>query len=181
MLHSATVQSPIERAAAFLLRIFPRLLGLMFLYAGVIKLFDTEKLRVVLAWDGFPVEMTFPMTYAIIGFEIILGLALVILRPRRWLLAVTAAVMVVYSGQLLVLAMSENAPDCGCMELMQAIEQRNQDRRDNIVGLIRNGLVLLATVWTWILLPTVFNRGFEVLPAKQELATEHTEGTEKKN
>lgn len=153
MLVATQKRSPIELIVAILVQVFPRLMGLMFVYAGILKVMDHSRMLVVLEFDGFPPRIVQYVAWFVIGTEILMGAMLILLNPRPWLMVMAAIMLVIYSGQLLFLVLSKDAPPCGCMELGAALRFRANEDHTNRLGLIRNAVLLGATFLTWLQLP----------------------------
>ncbi|HVT89603.1 MAG TPA: MauE/DoxX family redox-associated membrane protein [Tepidisphaeraceae bacterium] len=153
MFLQANQPGKLYRAVTILVQVFPRLLGLMFLYAAVLKSIDRTNLQAVLKFDGFSRSISPVLAWIVIASEGLLGSMLIGLSPRKWLLGAAAGMLAIYTGQLIVLVASDGAPDCGCMQILTLIEQQQRDRHDNIMGLSRNIVLLLALAATWLQVP----------------------------
>lgn len=134
------------RAARWAEGIIPRVVGVMFLWAGATKAWDGSKIHRVFAFDGLPQPLIVPLTHVVWASEVILGLVLLLSVARRRR-AVMAAILVlfVYSVQLAYLIAADNPPkDCGCIALMAKYASAKQAM---VLGLVRNALLAACLEW----------------------------------
>lgn len=134
--------SRLARWARFLI---PRIVGLVFIWAGVQKAIDPSKIIRVLEFDGLPHVLAVAGAHVVWVGELLLGLLLCAgLWPRRVMTA-SIVVLLVFSVQLAYLIVAQNPPDdCGCV----IIWEKYRDARLNMtIGLIRNALMAVALEW----------------------------------
>ncbi len=106
------------RRAALLLkagRAAELLLAVVFLWAGVAKLMDPNEARRALYAVGFPLQSVTFIAYGAAFVDVLLGCLLVSNGLRRsWPAIAMAVVLAGYTGFLVVLMNTSDAPDCGC-------------------------------------------------------------------
>lgn len=151
----------LARWAQFLI---PRVVGLLFIWAGVQKAIDPGKIIRVLEFDGLPHLLAVAGTHLVWVGEVVIGLLLCAgLWPRRVMMA-TIIVLLVFSLQLTYLIVAQNPPaDCGCVTIWQ---KYNDARLNMTIGLIRNALMAAGLEWTRLRLVRAARRpagGFEVV------------------
>lgn len=122
-------------------------LGLIFVVAGFGKALDPASIQSVLAFDGVPEALHGPITWGVVCGEVWLGQTLVLGTAGPRCLLTTAALLGVCSIQLLVLLLSQKAPTCGCLSLLQSFESA---RVEHAVGIGRNTLLLAVTGVLWL-------------------------------
>lgn len=84
------------------------------------------------------------LAMVVVIFEILLGLALVLTRPGRWLLLGTMALITAFTLALARLSSLDGAPDCGCFSLGKL---REREASGAGAGILRNGALLVAILW----------------------------------
>ncbi len=141
---------PASRWPALFTRLVPQFVGLVFIWAGIVKLMQRGGLRAVLRFDAVPVAWIEPLTWIIIVVELGLGLALLILPRRREVLAAAIGLLILYTAQLVFLVFTHGAPSCGCMQLVEAFQDA---RRYNALSLARNVCLLLSLLLVWLMAP----------------------------
>jgi hypothetical protein len=132
-------------------QIFPRLLGILFLFVGLRKMLHSDALKLLLKFDHIPEKFISPTAWILITIEIALGI-LLILWPRRQILAASIVLLSLYTVQIIYLLIAHNAPNCSCLGGVIAFQNA---RLANFVSLVRNVLLLLASWLTWMLLPAL--------------------------
>lgn len=105
--------------AAALLRRLARIgelvLAVVLLWAGIAKLIEPGDARRALFAVGLPLWSLTPLAYTAAFTDVLLGCLLAANGLRRaWPAAVTAFVLVGYTGFLVVLMNTSDAPACGC-------------------------------------------------------------------
>jgi uncharacterized membrane protein YphA (DoxX/SURF4 family) len=130
-------------------QIFPRLLGILFIFVGARKIMQLDALKAVLEFDHLPEKFLSPAAWIIVGIEIGLGI-LLMLWPRRQILAASIVLLALYTVQIIYLLIAHAAPNCNCLGGVIAFQNA---RTANFVSLARNVLLLAASWLTWMLLP----------------------------
>jgi hypothetical protein len=139
------------RGSRILLEIFPRLLGLLFVYVSYKKYQTFGNMYEVLVFDGIPDKLIYPLGYSIIAAEFVLGLSLLQFAWLRKPTIIASTIMLaVYSAQIGYLVMFKSAPDCGCLGAQETYES---NRHANLLSLARNVCLLIPCAWTWMQLP----------------------------
>ncbi|HEV2292587.1 MAG TPA: DoxX family protein [Tepidisphaeraceae bacterium] len=150
-------------------QLIPRIVGLIFLWAGVGKAHDPTRTQRVFAFDGVPQPLTEPLTYAVSVGEMILGLALVIGFAQRRAVMAAILVLFVYSVQLAYLIAANNPPkDCGCVMLLAKYASAKQAM---VLGLVRNAVMAVGLEWVRLRIAgraMSSAEGFEVPPKKED-------------
>jgi uncharacterized membrane protein len=141
--------NPPPLATLIVTQIFPRLLGILFLFVGLRKAMHSDAMKLVLRFDHVPEKLVSPAMWIIVGVEIAIGILLMI-WPRRQILAVSIFLLALYTLQIVYLLIAHDAPNCNCLGGVIAFQNA---RVSNFVSLARNVLLLLASWLTWILLP----------------------------
>ena len=138
-----------SRLARWLAFLIPRVVGLVFLWAGVQKLTDPSRIIRVLEFDGLT-QTIGSLRFAVIGAyavaigEVTLGALLCIGLWKRRVAMAAIIVLLVFSVQLAYLIVSQY-PDCACI----TIWEKYRDARHNMtMGMIRNALMAVALEWT---------------------------------
>ena len=132
------------RVAAWAEALIPRLCGLVFLYAGVMKGWDGTKTHRVFAFDHVPQPMIVPLTHAVWVGEVVLGLVLLIGIAKRRAIVAAILVLFVYSLQLAYLIAAQNPPDCACVTLAERFASA---KLALMLGLVRNALMATGLEW----------------------------------
>jgi hypothetical protein len=150
MLAEPTNRAPLaDRVAGVLLQVFPRVLGALFIWTAIHKIISPDSIRPVLEFDRFPSALIQPAIFAVVAVEMALGLLLLAFRWKRSTVIVTSiALLVVYSAQLGYLLANDAAPSCGCAQAV--LPGADEAHRHNLMGLIRNILLLIPATWVWI-------------------------------
>src|SRR4051812_25729992 len=100
MLQTANHLAPTDRLTAAIVQVYPRLLGLLFLYTFIQKLRGQEPLDAVLRFDGFPEAFIIPTRWLAIGIELVLAIMLITFRfLQRSTLITTILVLGLYTAQ----------------------------------------------------------------------------------
>lgn len=153
----------IEQAAYVLMQIFPRVLGMLFVWTGLQKIHDPKEMLTILQFDGFPESIVPAIGWMVISMELVAGTLLIFLRPRPWLLAMAGGMLIVFLGQLSFLLLSSDAPNfCGCgfLEAVLADQARHHAEQQTMFAF--DLILLLATAATWLQLPAPSAPGFPV-------------------
>jgi hypothetical protein len=143
-------QPPAVRLMTFIVQLYPRLLGAIFIFPAVQKLRYPDAIREVLRFDRLPTSAVDSVAWTIVATEFLLGAVLIIWPTRRVLLG-SMILLAAYTAQLAYLLIRHGAPSCACLEGIVAYEDA---RRSNLLGFVRNICLLLAACLTWIQLPT---------------------------
>jgi uncharacterized membrane protein YphA (DoxX/SURF4 family) len=132
----------IEWLTIILMQGYPRLLGLIFIYAAWAKSRNHDDMLTVMEFDRLPEAMVEPTAWGLIAVEAALGLMLLIfVWFRKPLLLTAVALLGVYTVQLIILTVVPDAPSCGCMGL---------GSKNDLLGSVRNICLILPALWTWI-------------------------------
>ena len=131
------------------------LLGLVFLFAGLSKLFfiydfrDTVDSIVIQTLSGHSLPLSTIrrfITASIPGFEISFGFIILFSsRHPQFLARIATVVLILFSIVLGTLLMMNNPPSCGCFgswELLQTTAKTSAS-----IGLLRNAALLTLSIW----------------------------------
>jgi prepilin-type N-terminal cleavage/methylation domain-containing protein len=118
-------------------------LAAVFMIAAGWKGYESAHVRDVLTFLGVVPSTNHPaaagIVAALVGLEVFLAISLMVFGPHRALLAALVGVLLVYSLALVVLALRENSPPCGCLPDWMA---SGSGQREAMAGLVRNaGLI----------------------------------------
>lgn len=139
--------SAAARLTGWIVEIFPRLVGVLFLFTAIQKIRQPMPLQAVFEFDGIPHPLVPIAAWAIISVELLLGGMLVAFMGfRRGLLLATAGLLVIYIAQLGYLLLQEQAPGCGCLGTESA---PGEARWMNLLSLVRNLCLLWPLIWVW--------------------------------
>ena len=119
---------------------------LMLGWSIVIKATAPKFLRGALRFDGFPEPLISFVFMGVVGAELIVAALLLVSSRSRWAPALTGALFLVFSAQLVffLLAPGKYPGFCGC-----GLPTIWDGRIGLGVGLGRNLLVLWGAVWAW--------------------------------
>jgi uncharacterized membrane protein YphA (DoxX/SURF4 family) len=143
----ATWTSVLARWLQFLI---PRVVGVVFVWAGVQKLMDPTKIIRVLEFDGLTqrigeLRLSVAGAFGLGAFEVVLGALLVLGLWQRRVMMITIVTLLVFSIQLAYLMFAQNPPECGCVTLWKNF----RDARSRATsGLIRNAAMAVGLEWT---------------------------------
>jgi hypothetical protein len=139
-------RSLIDWIALGIVHVFPRMLGLLFLYTSYQKIMSPDGLKTVLAYDHLPAMLIDPIAWMVIGLELALGAALLLfIWCRRGLLAISIGLLLLYVVQIGYLLLFSDAPTCSCIEGVIEFEHA---RKSNALSLARNVCLILPALWT---------------------------------
>lgn len=125
-------------------QLIPRVVGLMFLWAGMGKMWNPASTHRVFAFDGVPQPLIEPLTHIVWIAEVILALLLLSGIARRRAVMATIFVLLVYSLQLAYLIAANNPPeDCGCA----LMEKYGSAKQGMVLGLARNAVMAACLEW----------------------------------
>lgn len=149
-------------------QIIPRVVGVIFLWAGIEKILDPTRTHRVFAFDGVPQPLIEPLTMLVWVGELILGLVLLIGIARRRAVMAGVLVLFVYSVQLAYLIAADNPPeDCGCVALLAKYASAKQAM---VLGLVRNAVMAACLEWVRLRIAgrALAAGGFEVREKKED-------------
>lgn len=135
------------RVARWAEELIPRVVGLVFLYAGVRKAWDGTKTHAVFAFDGVPQPLIVPLTHVVWIGEVVLGLLLLIGIAKRRAIVAAVLVLFVYSIQLAYLIAAQDPPNCACLNLDQIMKRFASAKQAMTLGLVRNALMAAGLEW----------------------------------
>jgi hypothetical protein len=134
----------LPRLAQFIEIVFPRMVGVMLVFAASLKAWDDSGVTRVLEFDAVPSPLIYPTISLVIVAETAIGL-LLILKPRmRGILIAAVLLLSIYAAQLVYLAADAAAPNCVCLGAWKAYHAA---RFDNVMGVGRNVCLILALLW----------------------------------
>src|SRR5690242_2775782 len=120
-------------------RHLPRLIGFLFLYAGVHKLFWPGQVTLALETIGFSNGLAGTVVALVLIAEIYLGTLLLTGIEARYAMGVSIALMLIFTGYMFYLSTMAHPPSCGCVGLTGIF---NSSKHEAIFGLLRNCIIL---------------------------------------
>ena len=121
------------------IRHLPRLVGLLFLYAGTYKMLWPGQATMALEIIGLSKGLAgFAVSVALM-VEMYLGVLLLTGIDHRYALGVSIALMPVFTVYLFYLSTLAHPPSCGCVGLAGIF---NSSRHEAVFGLLRNCVIL---------------------------------------
>ncbi len=134
----------LPRLAGAIRVVFPRAVGVMFLWAASLKVWDESGVRRVLEFDGVPQALLPAAVSLVIIVECAVGLLLLLKPSMRIVLDAAVVLLTLYAAQLLYLAGFRDAPNCVCLSAWRAYRDA---RFENLTGVGRNVCLILALLW----------------------------------
>jgi hypothetical protein len=147
---SPTSERPRRGVGWWAEQILPRLVGLLFLWAGIEKAIDPTRIQRVLAFDGIPQSLLPSAALVLWAGEIAIGLALMFNVAWRRTIPIAIFVLLAFSVQIAYLIVAQNAPDCACVDLLRKYQTAHQAL---VTGLVRNAVMAGCLEWVrlrWI-------------------------------
>lgn len=120
-------------------KIIPRLVGLVFLYTAISKLFHPAHAIAALESLGLRYGKAEAVVFAVITLEFYLGLILLFHVDLKWGLAASTGLMFLFAVFLWYLSTKSKPPSCGCMGLSTIFKSAKQEAW---FGLARNCAIL---------------------------------------
>jgi len=118
-----------------------RLIGAFFILAAVNKAISLYRTEEVFLFLGFPASMIAVFSWALVTYEIALGLSIILSICDRLVAKVVIITLLIFSSVIAVLLWKyPNAPPCNCSGNLNLFSTAFGD---NLFGIFRN-LVLLA-------------------------------------
>ena len=124
-----------------LLKVIPRLVGLLFVYAAISKLIYPTQATAALESLGFQYVWADAMVFGTIMLELYLGLILLLHIDLQWGLSASMGVMFLFAVFLWYLSMTTKPPSCGCLGLTTIFTSA---KHEALFGLFRNCAILWA-------------------------------------
>lgn len=134
-------------------------LAILFLMAAILKMDDAPFFRntigviLVSVWptpNGLPEPVRYPgvniITTAVITWEAMLGVLLIMPYFRRLSLLLSAATLFAFVGVLVMLLFIPNPPSCGC--LGGAGTTSTDPKTDAMIGIVRNTALIILALWS---------------------------------
>lgn len=118
--------------------------AIMLIVAGVSKLAAPVAVGAALEWLGVPPSLTTISAVALAVIELLLGLALLLVRGRNWPVALGAGLLLAFTGVLFTMVLSKSPPSCGCIGLLRFFET---NRKELIFGIARNMFLVTGMLW----------------------------------
>ena len=138
---------PTSRLARWAELLIPRVCGLVFLYAGLMKAIDPARTNRVFAFDHVPTALIVPLTNVVWVGEVVLGLLLLIGIAKRRAIVAMILVLFVYSLQLACLIAAQNPPPCSCAAGVELAKRFASAKLALGIGLLRNALMAASLEW----------------------------------
>jgi len=127
-----------EKAVRLIIRY---VLGVVFIVAGVSKLFDPKLLVAQIVKTGISNPLLLQIfSYGLVGFEIVLGL-LLLFRFRQWVAVTTGAVLAGFCLFLAYLVYTHDPSTCGCFGNFLHFSNK-QELSNNLVLII--GIIYIS-------------------------------------
>ncbi len=126
---------------ASILKAVPMVVGLVFLYAGLGKLFYPVQAVSALESLSVPTRLAVLAVFAVITIELYLGIILILRMDLKWGLTASMALMFVFAVFLWYLGTRAKPPSCGCLGLTKIFTSSKQEAW---FGLARNCVILWA-------------------------------------
>lgn len=120
-------------------RHLPQLIGFLFLYAGVHKLFWPGQATLALETLGFSKGLAGATVALVLIAEIYLGTLLLTGIDSRYAMGASIALMLIFTGYMFYLSVIAHPPSCGCLGLTGIF---NSSKHEAIFGLLRNCIIL---------------------------------------
>lgn len=129
-----------------MLRLVPRLVGLLFVYAAISKLMYPTPATAALESLGLRSIWADAIVFSVTGFELYLGMILLMHRDLKWGLSASMALMFLFVVFMWYLSMTSEPPSCGCLGLAKVFTSTKQEA---YFGLLRNCVILWALKWSY--------------------------------
>ena len=124
-------------------------LGGIWIYAGLVKITDIDQTNLTIrAFEIVPISWAKPMSYGLPAVEIALGLMLVVGLAVRWMAALSALFLLLYTGAIASAAARGLRIDCGCFSQGGQLDA-NTSTRYTLDILRDTGLFLLSALLVW--------------------------------
>lgn len=117
----------------------PKLIGFLFLYAGVHKLFWPGQATMGLETIGFSKSLAAAAVILALIVELYLGTLLLAGIDLRYAMSASIALMLLFTGYMFYLSTLAHPPSCGCLGLTGIF---NSSRHEAVFGLLRNCIIL---------------------------------------
>lgn len=124
-----------------LLKMVPRLVGLIFLYAASSKLLYPAQAIGALESLGFRYVWADGLVFGVIALELYLGLILLLHVDLKWGLSASMGLMFLFVVFMWYLSAKTKPPSCGCLGLTHIF---NSTKQEAFFGLLRNCVILWA-------------------------------------
>jgi len=119
----------------------PRVLGALFVYAGIYKLLFPGEATTALESLGVRTWLVTSIVVSVLVAELYVGTLLLMNADLKFSLLFSTAIMFVFSGYLFYLSTLAHPPSCGCLGLSGIFKSSKQEA---IWGLARNCIILWA-------------------------------------
>ena len=127
-------------------RVIQVLTGILFLFSGLLKSFDSQSFAVLISSYG--ARWAKDLAPVICGVEIVLGLCMILnVRPKITSFFV-GALTLIFTIAFAFAYFHKGITDCGCMGSFQFVQVTPA------VSFIRNFLVMIGCLWVWLNSPT---------------------------
>ena len=124
-----------------------KLIGVFFVLAALGKTLDSGQIVAVFTFLKIPDVLHSALVMGLILFELTLGVMMIFQLGYRWVLPLSAAVLVFFIFVLGYLFFSPLAPPCGCTGSFAVSED---PRTENLLGICRNFLFLGINIYCWV-------------------------------
>lgn len=141
----------------------PKIIGLVFLYAGVSKLFWPGTATLALETIGFSKGLAAASVIVALIAELYLGALLLAGIDWRFALGACIVLMLLFTGYMFYLSTLAHPPSCGCLGLTGIF---NSSKHEAVFGLVRNCTILWMLKVAYDAPP---GRGFQKPQASPEL------------
>jgi uncharacterized membrane protein YphA (DoxX/SURF4 family) len=122
-----------------LLKYIPRLVGCLFLYAGIYKLLYPGQATLGLFSLGVTYQVATLLVTAVIVSELYLGVVLISHIDLKYAISVSMGVMLVFTAYMCYLSSLASPPSCGCLGVT-GIFKSNKEAA--LFGMFQNCVVL---------------------------------------
>lgn len=124
-----------------ILKAVPKVVGLVFLYAGISKLFYPVQAVAALESLEVPTRLAALAVFVVITIELYLGIILMSQMDLKWGLAASMGLMFLFVVFLWYLGTRAKPPSCGCLGLTRIF---HSTKHEAWFGLARNCLIFWA-------------------------------------
>ena len=123
----------------------PVLLGALFVYAGIYRLWHPGPATMAIESLDVPYSWAKAIVASVIVLELYLGAILLLRFSLRFAMVSATVLMLAFTGYLWYLSTVANPPSCGCLGLTGIFQN---SRHEALLGLARNLAILWAIKWS---------------------------------
>ena len=124
----------------------PALLGALFVYAGIYKLWHPGPATMAIESLDVSYNWAKAIMASVVVLELYVGAILLLRLSLRFAMLLATALMLAFTGYLWYLSTLANPPSCGCLGLTGIFQN---SRHEALLGLARNLAILWAIKWSY--------------------------------